>query len=263
MTRLAEQLRTLGGDDGADGVDDDALERADVDEVEVDDELGEPRPTRRISLRWWVALLGVVVVAAVSVVVAVLVVRPSTPGDDSAEAGFARDMQQHHAQAVQMSFIVRDRTTDPATRLLAYDIATTQQQQIGQMYAWLIAWGDSQARTGAPMAWMDQGGNSAMAGMDMSSAAVADGAVMPGMATSTQLAKLQTLSGRAAEVFYLQLMIAHHKGGVAMAQAELGLTKRPEVVELANAMVNSQQSEIDLMESMLKARGATDQIPAT
>lgn len=235
MTRLAEQLEALD----------------DTDDVDVVEDADEPRPPRRISLRWWVAPLGVVVVAAVSVLVAVLVVGPRTPGEDSAEAGFARDMQQHHAQAVEMSFDVRDRTDDDATRLLAYDIATTQQQQIGQMYAWLVTWGDSQARTGPPMSWMDHGDTGDMA---------MTGATMPGMATSAQLTTLRTLSGRDAEVLYLQLMIAHHRGGVEMAQAVLGLTDRPEVVQLANAMVNSQQSEIDLMESMLKERGATDQI---
>ena len=62
---------------------------------------------------------------------------PQPPGDDSVEAGFARDMQVHHAQAVTMSMIVRDDTTDAQTRTLAYDVALTQQNQIGQMQAWL------------------------------------------------------------------------------------------------------------------------------
>ena len=228
------------------------LRDTEVDVDEFDDTPEEPRAVRRISLRWWVALLGVIVIAAASALVAVLVVRPSTPGDDSPEAGFARDMQQHHAQAVEMSVIVRDRTTDAATRTLAYDILTTQENQEGQMLAWLVTWGDSQARTGPAMAWMGHD----MAGMGT------NGATMPGMATLAQLAKLKTLSGTAAEVFYLQLMIAHHKGGVEMAQAILGLTDRAEVVQLANGMMTSQQSEIDLMESMLADRGATDQIPA-
>ncbi len=33
---------------------------------------------------------------------------PSAPGDGSPEAGFARDMQAHHAQAVRMAMIIRD-----------------------------------------------------------------------------------------------------------------------------------------------------------
>ncbi|MHA3703871.1 DUF305 domain-containing protein [Jatrophihabitans sp. YIM 134969] len=236
-------------------------QRDDLDDVEADDDLEADdldaddlvRPTRRISLRWWVALIAVIVVAAASALIAVIVVRPSYPGDDSPEAGFARDMQQHHAQAVEMSFIVRDRTDDSATRLLAYDILTTQENQEGQMLGWLQNWGDSQARTAPAMAWM---------GHDMAGMGDMTGATMPGMATPAQLAKLRTLSGRAAEILFLQLMIAHHKGGVEMAQAILGLTEQPEVVQLANSMMTSQQSEIDLMESMLKQRGATDQVPA-
>lgn len=239
MTRLADQLDAL--DTAAD----------DVDDARDDD---ASRPPRRLTVRVWVALLALVGVAAAAALVAVLVVRPTTPGDDSAEAGFARDMSQHHAQAVEMSLIVRDRTDDAPTRLLAYDIATTQQQQIGQMYAWLVTWGDSQARTGPPMAWM---------GHDMADmSASADGAVMPGMATDTELATLKTLSGRDAEVLFLQLMIAHHRGGVDMAQAVLARTDDQQVVTLANSMVTSQQSEIDLMESMLAERGATDAVPS-
>ncbi|MGW3557784.1 DUF305 domain-containing protein, partial [Streptomyces sp. NPDC000963] len=47
---------------------------------------------------------------------------PATPVSASADAGFARDMAVHHQQAVEMSFIVRDRTEDEAVRRLAYDI---------------------------------------------------------------------------------------------------------------------------------------------
>ncbi len=40
----------------------------------------------------------------------------SPPGDGSPEAGFARDMIVHHAQAVEMAEIVRDRTESEASR---------------------------------------------------------------------------------------------------------------------------------------------------
>jgi len=59
------------------------------------------------------------------------------PGNDSAEAGFARDMIVHHAQAVQMAEIVRDRTKSDNMRLLATDIALGRQAQIGIMQGWL------------------------------------------------------------------------------------------------------------------------------
>ena len=45
--------------------------------------------------------------------------RPTT----SAAAGFLRDMQVHHAQAVDMAMTIRDISDDPDLRRLAYDIA--------------------------------------------------------------------------------------------------------------------------------------------
>lgn len=42
---------------------------------------------------------------------------PAAPAESSADVGFARDMSVHHQQAVEMSFIVRDRTKDEDVRL--------------------------------------------------------------------------------------------------------------------------------------------------
>ncbi|MEV1068160.1 DUF305 domain-containing protein [Streptomyces sp. NPDC050263] len=168
------------------------------------------------------------------------------PAADSADAGFARDMAVHHQQAVEMSYIVRDRTTDEEVRRLAYDIAQTQANQRGMLLGWLDLWALPKVSSDGPMAWMGMGG--------MSDGE--DGALMPGMATNTELKKLGTLNGKAAEVFFLQLMTAHHKGGIHMAEGcvqkcTVGVEKR-----LAQGMVEAQQSEIDLMTGMLKARGA-------
>ncbi|MFF5482352.1 DUF305 domain-containing protein [Streptomyces sp. NPDC012935] len=169
-----------------------------------------------------------------------------TPGADSADAGFARDMAVHHQQAVEMSYIVRDRTKDEEIRRLAYDIAQTQANQRGMLLGWLDLWELPKVSSNAPMTWMGMG--------DMP--AGEDGALMPGMATSTEMKKLAGLSGKQAEIFFLQLMTAHHKGGIHMAEGcvdkcAVGVEKR-----LAQTMVNGQQSEIDLMADMLKERGA-------
>ena len=63
-------------------------------------------------------------------------------------------MQTHHAQAVEMAFLVRDRTEDEEVRTVAYDIITSQQQQAGQMYGWLVQWGLDQTGSRPPMAWV-------------------------------------------------------------------------------------------------------------
>ncbi|GGQ46381.1 DUF305 domain-containing protein [Streptomyces flaveolus] len=169
-----------------------------------------------------------------------------TPSADSADAGFARDMSVHHQQAVEMSYIVRDRTEDEEVRRLAYDIAQTQANQRGMMIGWLDLWGLPKVSSDPPMTWMGMG--------DMPSAG--EGSLMPGMATDAQMAKLAGLSGRQAEVYYLQLMTEHHKGGVHMAEGcvskcTVGVEKR-----LARGMVESQESEIRLMADLLAQRGA-------
>jgi uncharacterized protein (DUF305 family) len=168
------------------------------------------------------------------------------PAAGSADAGFARDMAVHHQQAVEMSYIVRDRTENEEVRRLAYDIAQTQANQRGMLLGWLDLWGLPKVSADPPMTWMD------MAGM----ASGEDGALMPGMATDTELAKLRKLSGKQAEILYLRLMSDHHRGGVHMAEGcaarcTMGVEKR-----LARGMVAAQESEIPLMADMLEARGA-------
>ena len=53
------------------------------------------------------------------------------------EVGFAQDMSVHHRQAALMAGIARERSTDPAVRSLAFDIETSQLEQIGRMQGWL------------------------------------------------------------------------------------------------------------------------------
>ncbi|MFI1108752.1 DUF305 domain-containing protein [Streptomyces physcomitrii] len=169
-----------------------------------------------------------------------------TPGAESADAGFARDMAVHHQQAVEMSYLVREGTDNREVRRLAYDIAQTQANQRGMMLGWLDLWQLPKVSAEPPMSWMDMGGM----------ASGKDGALMPGMATNTQMAALDKAEGKQAEILYLRLMTEHHKGGVHMAE---GCVDRCEVdVEkrLAQGMVESQQSEIQLMAEMLRKRGA-------
>jgi uncharacterized protein (DUF305 family) len=79
---------------------------------------------------------------------------------------------------------------------------------------------------------------------------------MPGLATDAQLAELKSLSGADAENLFLHLMIAHHRGGIEMAEAVLDRSTNPTVESLAGGMAKAQQSEIDYMEGLLAQRGA-------
>nr|WP_245641242.1 DUF305 domain-containing protein [Streptomyces megasporus] len=174
--------------------------------------------------------------------------RSGTPADDSADAGFARDMAVHHQQAVEMSFIVRDRTDDEDVRRLAYDIANTQANQRGMLLGWLDLWDLSKVSGDGPMVWMAAGHAGHGGG---------GGSLMPGMATAAQLEKLRKADGKEAEILYLRLMTEHHRGGVTMAR---GCVRRCEVEDerrLAQGMVDAQESEMRLMADMLTERGAS------
>ena len=77
------------------------------------------------------------------------------------------------------------------------------------------------------------------------------------MATPAQVANLQAATGIEAERIFLTLMIAHHKGALEMSQALLARSDQPSARAFAQAVVTSQQAEIDLMTTMLKARHAS------
>ncbi|MDI7789358.1 MULTISPECIES: DUF305 domain-containing protein [Streptomyces] len=200
-------------------------------------------------------LAGAVVLLLAVGLVALMVGRPSSASssaraaqsaaEGSADAGFARDMAIHHQQAVEMSFIVRDRTEDEDVRRLAYDIINTQANQRGMMLGWLEQWGLPKSSAEPPMTWM---------GHTMKP--TGDGSLMPGMATTAELKELKAAEGKAAEVLFLQLMTVHHRAGVDMARAGAEKADTDVIRNLAKGMVNGQESEIGLMATMLKARGA-------
>jgi uncharacterized protein (DUF305 family) len=217
-----------------------------------------------------VQVLMVAAAAVVVLVTAGIVGRatggPEAPSGSSVSAGFARDMTDHHAQAVEMATIVHDRTQSSDVRYLATDIALTQTSQMGEMQGWLDAWRLPLGRTGPPMAWMRAGddgmdmgggGGSVPAGMDPAMMRLGPDGLMPGMATTAQVNQLRTLAPSKADVLFLQLMIKHHRAGVAMARMALDLTDNAQVDRLAQTMVTSQQAEITQMTQMLHQRGAT------
>ncbi|MFF1510727.1 DUF305 domain-containing protein [Streptomyces sp. NPDC058326] len=211
-------------------------------------------PARRPDRTRWAAVTAVALAllfagGAVTVASADREETPATPSTDSADAGFARDMAVHHQQAVEMSFIVRDRTQDEEVRRLAYDIANTQANQRGMMLGWLDLWGLPKLESGVePMTWMGMGGSGDSGPLD--------GAVMPGMATGAQLDALRKASGREAEIQYLKLMTEHHRGGVHMAEGCVQKCSVDIERKLAQGMVDAQESEILLMADMLRKRGA-------
>jgi uncharacterized protein (DUF305 family) len=171
----------------------------------------------------------------------------ATPGANSVDAGFAWDMSTHHLQAVTMAGYVRDHTTDGVIKELAYDIETSQFNQVGQMQGWLDSWGLPPQSPNPQMSWMAGSGHQHLA---------ADG-LMPGMATQDQVGKLETMTGKPMDIFFLQLMLHHHQGGLPMAQLAAAHAQEDYVRNAAQKMVTGQGAEIVLMEQLLRERGAS------
>jgi uncharacterized protein (DUF305 family) len=216
-----------------------------------------PPPVRRGWARPLVAVLAAVALLLLGAAAGMLVGLPgstatSPPAADSVDVGFAQDMSEHHQQAVQMASWERDHTTDPALRQLAFDIETTQLQQIGQMQGWLALWGaPTDPPGGKHMTWMTTPDHAHMA------ATGAGVVTMPGMATSDQLRALRAATGPQLDVLFLQLMLRHHQGGVVMLQYGTDHASVPEVRNLAAQMLSSQTSESEYMTQLLSARGGT------
>ncbi|MET0811615.1 MAG: DUF305 domain-containing protein [Microbacterium sp.] len=174
-----------------------------------------------------------------------------TPSTTSADAGFARDMQVHHAQAIDMAMEIYRTTDDEELRILAYDIATSQAEQKGQMYDWLVKWGLSQS--GGPlMSWMtsSDGGHDHGGSTTGEAPTEEELRVAMGMASPDELTALRDASGPAADCLFLELMIRHHQGAIPMADALLDLGTDPRARAVAEAMKNGQTAEIAAMESM-------------
>lgn len=187
-----------------------------------------------VSQGWLIGLLIIVALGAAWLGYRLWQVSP--PAEGSAEVTFARNMMAHHEQAVDMAFILHDRTNDAGLRQFTLDIILTQQAQIGQMYGWLSVWGLPITGLQPPM----QGPMGRM-----------------GMASQEDVNALRTLPVAETETSFLKLMILHHQGGVMMAQEALASSLRPEVQRLATSIIESQQSEIDFMQQLLAERGVS------
>ncbi|MGC4744523.1 DUF305 domain-containing protein [Micromonospora sp. DT201] len=215
---------------------------SDYDEVQAaQDDEGGRAPARRYG----VLALAIMVVVGLLLGYAsgLLTPRLTRPGDASVEAGFARDMTTHHAQAVEMSLIAYRSATLPEVRQIAVDIATGQQGEIGAMQTWLREWDLSPTGSQPPMSWMSDG------------ATVKDG-LMPGMATPQQMTALRDAQGIEVDRQFLTLMYNHHLGGIHMIDAALGETDNAEVLRVARVMKSTQQTELNnLKQLQAQAKG--------
>lgn len=159
-----------------------------------------------------------------------------------ADASFMRDMIGHHAQALAMTRLVRERTNALDIRTLAERIARSQQDEIGLMAAWLRARGQPVPDT-----------------THLAMGHHVEGQHAPGMLSGAQLDSLRAARGGHFDRLFLTFMIRHHRGALEMVRQLLsrpGGGQDPEAGRFAADVDADQRAEIARMERMLAARGA-------
>lgn len=200
---------------------------------------------------WALVALGIILVAGLGFAIG----RFSTfgaaaPGANAADIGFARDMQVHHAQAVEMSMILYRDTEDEELRLISYDIATAQAQQSGQMFAWIEDWGVPQRGSESLMQWMAEDGGHAHGGTSAEPATEDELRAAMGMASDDELRALRAATGTEQDCLFTELMVRHHAGAIEMVEAIQDLGSDPHVLRAATGMAESQEREIQALEAV-------------
>jgi uncharacterized protein (DUF305 family) len=147
---------------------------------------------------------------------------------------FMQGMIAHHAQALEMTALLRSRTTREDMHLLARRIELSQADEIGMMQRWLKTRG---ATVPDVHAHHDHGA-----------------ALMPGMLTPEEMSRLEAANGHAFDRLFLESMIKHHDGALTMVNdlfAAKGAGQDPEIDAFASDVDADQRIEIDRMSAML------------
>jgi len=161
---------------------------------------------------------------------------PASTTKNEADVVFASMMIPHHAQAISMADTALKQATDPKVKTLAPKIKAAQGPEIERMSGWLTGWG-------APVPAADAGSD--MAGME------GMGDQTGGMMSAKEITTLNKATGATFDRMWLQMMVKHHQGAVAMAKTALDQGSNPEAKKLARSIIDGQSAEIAEMNSIL------------
>jgi uncharacterized protein (DUF305 family) len=173
---------------------------------------------------------GLAAIAFAIVAPSVLVGCSDDEDFNDADVMFAQGMIPHHAQAVEMAQLVQGREAGQEVTDLAAQIEAAQDPEIQLMTDWLEDWGEDVPDLAMDHSAMDHG---------------------MGMMTAEQMAALDGATGDEFDRMFLELMIEHHEGAIAMSQTELSEGTNEEAEELAQEIIDAQQAEIDHMQELL------------
>ncbi len=158
------------------------------------------------------------------------------PDDENFDLRFIDGMTPHHEGAIVMAQEALQKSNRPEIKQLAQAIINAQEKEISELKAWRTSWypnaGDE------PMMYSTEMGHMMPMTEEMRSSMMMSGDL-----------------GAADDQFdlrFINAMIPHHQGAIDMAQQALEKSSRPEIKELGQAIIDSQQKEIDQMEQWRK-----------
>ena len=152
---------------------------------------------------------------------------------NKADVKFAQTMIPHHEQAIEMSDMILAKSgVDREVTKLAQQVKDAQGPEMTTMTGFLTAWNQ-------PLI------------PDHSAEADEHHWDAEGMLTPEEMQELTTADGRTGQQLFLEGMIEHHKGAVAMVQDEIDNGQNPDALRLAQAIKGRQTAEIETMESLL------------
>lgn len=155
----------------------------------------------------------------------------------AADVKFVQGMIGHHAQALEMTALLASRTASDEMRTLASRIEISQADEIRMMQDWL-------ARRSEKLP-------------DPHAHHAAGAALMPGMLTADEMARLAAARGPEFDRLFLRFMIEHHEGALSMVAdlfATPGAGQEPDLFAFASDVEADQRMEIDRMLAMLKSK---------
>lgn len=159
------------------------------------------------------------------------------PADAEFDLRFIDAMIPHHQGAIEMAQEAKQKSKRPEIQKLADDIIKAQDKEIAQMQQWRTAWYPK--ATTKPVAYNAKTGTSMPMSQDQ----------MKTMMMSMDLGAADT----EFDLRFIDAMIPHHEGAVTMAQETLSKSKRPEIKQLAQDIVRSQEAEIAQMQQWKQA----------
>lgn len=157
----------------------------------------------------------------------------STSTANDADEMFVTMMIPHHQQAIDMADILLAKDgADSRVIELAEQIKAAQGPEIDTMLGWLEDWG------------VDYDPDS-MDGMDHGSMGG------DGMMSEEDMTLLEDADAAEASRLFLEQMIMHHEGAVDMARTALDDAQNPDVLDLAQQVIDDQTAEIATMQELL------------